>query len=125
MGCLSVIKEESIAPERSRSTREIAIRLIDHSPLTQTTGKFLTNRLPSSMIRARTKLSSKNKKKKKERKIRRDVFHFSLHKFHCFDSVRLSGGKKKKKKRKTKPKLDNRATRNTVETRRSAERGLC
>ena len=102
MGCLSVIKEESIAPERSRSTREIAIRLIDHSPLTQTTGKFLTNRLPSSMIRARTKLSSnpKNKKIKKKEKFVETFFIF-----HCTNSiVSIPSVYQRKRRRKRKEK---------------------
>lgn len=93
-----MIKEESIAPERSRSTREITIRLIVHSPLTQTTRKFLTNRLPSSMIQARTKLSSKNKKKKEK-------FVDTFFIFHCTNSiVSIPSVYQRKRRRKRKEK---------------------
>lgn len=94
-----MIKEESIAPERSRSTREITIRLIVHSPLTQTTRKFLTNRLPSSMIQAHEQNYPRKIKKKKEKFV--DTFFI----FHCTNSiVSIPSVYQRKRRRKRKEK---------------------
>lgn len=103
---------------------EIIAILID-SPLTRTRAKFLTtNRLPSNMIR--NKETIRNPKKKREKKKKRkkivDSFIFSQHKFHCSIPPEVYEGKKRKMKLAPNSII---AARNTVETRRSAERGLC
>lgn len=77
---------------------------------------------PLNMIRA-TKLSSNPENRRKKNSSKRSFFtaQIPLFPFHPFIRERERG----KKKNETRAKLDNRVTRNTVETRRSAERGLC
>lgn len=77
--------------------------MIDHSPLTQTTGKFLTTRLPSNMIRV-TKLSSSNPKKKKKKFVETFIFHSTN------SIVSISSVYQRERKNETRAKLDNRGT---------------
>lgn len=115
-----IIKNKKTLFPNDRDPRGI---LID-SPLTQTREKFLTtNRLPSNMIRNNeTILRNPKKKKKKKRKKFVDSFISSQHKFHCSIPPEVYEGKKRKMKLVPNSII---AARNTVETRRSAERGLC